>query len=67
MFQLKPNYVTDRENKKVAVQLDIKTYGKIEEILENYSLYHLMEDEITGEPLKVKEAKVYYKELKKKK
>jgi hypothetical protein len=66
MFQLNPNYVTDRGNKKVAVQLNIKTYEKIEEILENYGLYHLMEDESDSELLKVNEAKVYYTELERK-
>ena len=65
MVQLKPNYVT-QGNKKVAVQLNIKTYEKIEEILENYSLYHLMEDE-GGDVLKLEEAKAYYRKLKKKK
>jgi hypothetical protein len=67
MFELKPNYVTDSGNKKVAVQLNIKTYEKIEEVLENYSLYQLMEDEITSETLKLDEAKAYYKKIKKKK
>ena len=67
MFQLKPNYVTDSGNKKVAVQLNIKTYEKIEEVLENYGLYHLMTEEPVGESLKVDEAKAYYKKLKKKK
>ena len=67
MFDLKPNYVTDSDNKKVAVQLNIKTYEKVEEILENYSLYKLMEEESSEKPLQVKEAKAYYKKLKKKK
>jgi len=66
MLSLKPNYVTDANNKKVAVQLNIRTYEKIEEILENYSLYKLME-ESDDEPLTVEEAKVYYKKLKKSK
>lgn len=64
MFSLKPNYVTDANNKKVAVQLNIKTYQKIEEILENYSLYKLMEDDDDA-PLTLQEAKAHYKKLKK--
>ena len=64
MIALNPNYVTDAKNKKVAVQLNIKTYEKIEEILENYSLYHLME-ESDNEKLSVKDAKNFYKKLKK--
>ena len=66
MFQLKPNYVTDNKNKKVAVQLNIKTYEKIEEILENYSLYHLMIESPKEEPLNLADAKEYYKNLKRK-
>ena len=64
MTALNPNYVTDAKNKKVAVQLNIKTYEKIEEILENYSLYKLME-EADDEPLTLSEAKVHYKKMKK--
>ncbi len=67
MFQLKPSYVTDNKNKKVAVQLNIKTYEKIEEILENYSLFHLMKDEPKEKPLNLADAKAYYKSLKRKK
>ena len=66
MFALKPNYVTDSGNKKVAVQLTIKTYEKIEEVLENYGLYNLMADEPAEDALKLNEAKAYYKKLKKK-
>jgi hypothetical protein len=44
------------KTKTVAVQLNIKTYQKIEELLENYGLYKLME-ESDGEPLTFHEAK----------
>jgi hypothetical protein len=67
MFRLKPNYVTDDDNNKVAVQLNIKTYEKIEEVLENYGLYKLMEEESSEKAMSAEEAKVYYKKLKKKK
>ncbi len=67
MLSLDPNYVTDKRNKKVAVQLSIKTYEKIEEIFENYALYHLMETARTKKALDRDEAKAYYAELKKKK
>ena len=65
MFTLNPSYVTDGKNKKIAVQLNIKTYKKIEEILENYSLYKLMLEADEGEKLNLAEAKAYYKKLKK--
>lgn len=67
MFALNPNFVTDTSNKKVAVQLNIKTYEKIEEILENYGLYHLMEDSAPENLLNVKDAKAIYGKLKKEK
>ena len=67
MLQLKPNYVTDSENKKVAVQLNIRTYEKIEEILENYSLFHLLKDDEGEIPLGLQDAHAFYDRLKKKK
>ncbi|MBL0310738.1 MAG: hypothetical protein IPP77_14010 [Bacteroidetes bacterium] len=66
MFHLKPHYVTDAKDKKVAVQLSIEAYEKIEEVLENYALFHLMK-EAEEKPLNAEEAKVYYRKLKKKK
>ncbi|NIA29077.1 MAG: hypothetical protein GWP06_04080, partial [Actinobacteria bacterium] len=38
-------------NRKVAVQLDIKTFQKIEEIIENYALYHLIKENEKDEKL----------------
>ncbi len=64
MIPLNPNFVTDSNNKKVAVQLNLKTYNKIEEILENYGLYHLMEEDDEA-PLSVEDAKKHYSALKK--
>jgi len=45
-----------------VVQLNIKTYEKIEEILENYSLHKLMEED-ENTPMNVEEAKAYYSKL----
>ena len=69
MQQLNPNYVTDNANKKVAVQLSIDTYLKIEEVLENFGLYHLLVDNDARNTalLSLEEAKDHYKTLKKKK
>lgn len=38
MEELKKAYIVDEENRRVAVQLDIDTFTKIEEILENSRL-----------------------------
>jgi len=64
-MQLQPNYIVDSHNHKIAVQLDIKTYEKITETLENYALFKLMDENKDDEKLSLKEAKAYYASLKK--
>ena len=63
-MQLQPNYIVDSHNHKIAVQLDIRTYEKITETLENYALYKFMQDNNNGEKLSIKDAKKYYQSLK---
>ncbi len=63
MEALKKKYIIDEENRKVAVQLDIKTFQKIEEIMENYALYHLMKESDDDEILDLESAKKYYSQL----
>lgn len=41
-MELKRQYIVDEDNHKVAVQLDIDTFEKIEDVLENYALVQLM-------------------------
>ena len=55
----------DEKNRKVAVQLDIKTFNQIEEIMENFALFKLMDDNKDEEILDIKSAKKYYSKLKK--
>ena len=65
MLKIKKEYIVTDDNKKKAVLIDIKTFERIEEILENYGLGKYME-EIEGEDiLDIKEAKKYYNKLKK--
>ena len=64
IMELQPNYIIDNENHKIAVQLDIKTYEKITETLENYALYQLMEENKNDEKLSLEDAKKYYQSLK---
>ena len=56
-------YIVDDKNRKLAVQLSIKTFEKIEETLENYALFQLMNNK-DDEILNVSEAKEFYKNLK---
>jgi acetyl-CoA carboxylase beta subunit len=58
-------YIIDESNRRVAVQLDIETFEKMEEIIENYGLVQFMKEVEDEEPLTVKEAKQYYDTLKK--
>ena len=61
---INPNYIVDNQNHKIAVQLDINTYNQITEILENFALYKLMEEDKDNETLSLKDAREYYKSLK---
>ena len=64
-MKIECKYIVDEKDNKIAVQLDIKTFEKIEEVLENYALFHLMEDDRDDEVLDLDQAKNYYETLKK--
>lgn len=66
-FPIKKQYVLNENQKPVAVMLDIKTFDKIEEALENYGLMQFIAENKREAPLKVAEAKAYYNKLSKKK
>lgn len=66
MEKIKKKYIVDSKKRKVAVQLDINTYEKIEEVLENYGLVQLIKETSNENSLKVSEAKEYYNKLNKK-
>ena len=55
-------YIIDEDNHKVAVQLDIDTFEKIEDVLENNALVQLINED-KGDWLAVKDAKKYYASL----
>ncbi len=63
MTDIRPKYIVDENNKKIAVQLDINTFEKIEEILENFALVQLIKETEKEEKLSVHEAKDFYKTL----
>ena len=64
-MQLQPNYIVDNHNHKIAVQLDIKTYEKITDVLEDYALFKFMDENKDDEKLSLKDAKALYESLKK--
>lgn len=58
-------YIVDENNRKVAVQIPIETFEKLEEILEEYALVELMKENEGEEMLGINEAKAYYDQLEK--
>jgi hypothetical protein len=65
MEEIKRTYIIDEENRKLAVQIDIDTFNKIEELLENYALVQLMEEATDEEALELDDAISYYQTLEK--
>jgi len=65
MQTIQKQFFVDNMNRKVAVQIDYKTFSKIEGILENHALYQLMEEYDDNESLNLEEAKNYYQTLEK--
>lgn len=65
MLNIKKRYLTDENNRVVAVQIAINTFEKIEQILEDYSLAQFIEENKQEEYLTIEEAKAYYNKLKK--
>lgn len=65
-MKITPSYIVDEENRRVAVQLDIETFDRIEETLENYGLYQLMElEEAEDNTMDLSDARRYYNSLNK--
>ena len=66
MLDLKEKYIVNKQQKRVAVQLDIKTFKRIEEVLEDYALAQYMKESNNDEKLNIDQAKAFYKKLVKK-
>jgi hypothetical protein len=65
MLNLNEKYILNKQQKKVAVQLDIKTFKKIEDVLEDYALGQYIEASIEEDKITLEEAKAAYKKIKK--
>lgn len=64
MLEINKNYVLDKNQKAIAVQIPIAEFEKIEEILEDYGLGKLMEEVENDETLSKKEALKYLESIK---
>ena len=60
MLEIEKQFVNEK-NQKVAVQID--TFEKIEDLLENYVLAQKMKKVAEDESLDLQAAKIYYKQL----
>jgi hypothetical protein len=65
MLPIKKEYVVTAKNKKKAVLVDIDTFAKMEELIENYGLGRFMEEVESEKSLSLEEAKEHYKTLRK--
>ena len=64
MLKIHKSIVLDESQKPAAVQIPIKEFDRLEEIMENYGLAKLMDEVKDDEQLSVKEAKKHYQSLK---
>jgi RelB Antitoxin len=64
MRGISKKYIVDENNNKVAVQIDIETFIKLEKILEDYALGKYMEDVKSDKILTLAEAKKLYRKRK---
>ena len=60
MLKLAEKYIVDSKNRKVAVQIPIEAYEKIEEVLEDYALGQYILETKGEKPLKIGEARKLY-------
>ena len=65
MEELKKSYVVDEQNHKVAVMIDVETFNRIEEVLENFALFKLMKEDSDHESLELDQALTHYQSLEK--
>lgn len=63
MDEIEKKYILDEQNRKVAVQINIDVFEKIENILEDHGLFKLIQEGNEREYLGLNEAKEFYKGL----
>jgi hypothetical protein len=66
MLEITKNYVLDKDQKPIAVQIPIAEFEKIEEILEDYGLGKLIEEVENDKVLDKEKALQYLESIKNK-
>ena len=64
MLEIHKKIVLDEDERPFAVQIPIKEFELLEEIIENYGLSKLMNEVKEEQTLSIEDAKTYYKSLK---
>ena len=64
MLQIHKKIVLDEDQRPFAIQIPIKEFERLEEVIENYGLSKLVDEVKDEERLSIEEAKTYYKTLK---
>lgn len=67
MLDIKKTYVTDSRKRPIAVQVDIQTFEKMEQLLEDYALAQYINENNPDDALSVADAKAFYETLTNKK
>ena len=60
MLTIQKKYIVNSKDRKVAVQIPIETYKKIESLLEDYALCQYILETEDEKPLTIAEAKKFY-------
>ena len=63
MLEIKKRYVVDEQDRRVAVQIDLETFAKIEEVLEDFALARWITDAQDEPALSPEAAKEFYDSL----
>ena len=64
MLEIHKKIVLDEDERPFAVQIPIKEFERLEEVIQNYGLSKLMDEVREEERLSIEKAKTYYKSLK---
>ena len=66
MLTIKKQFVVDEKNRPFAVQVDIATFERMEQLIEDYALGQLINENNSNDNLTLDEGKEYYHKLTKK-
>lgn len=63
MEAIKKQYVVDENDRRIAVQLDLETFAKIERFIEDHALAKAITEAEDDEVLELDAAKAFYSKL----